>query len=117
MERGADGDRRVPPRRLARFAMLADTASPVGMKLGFNNPPLYLPDDGALQFPIYELEERLDGSRVEGIYMPVRGVNAWESVAFVIDGTTGNVGSSCPQQPDALAENERPAVPAAITGW
>ena len=87
------------------------------MKLGFNNPPLYLPDDGALQFPIYELEERLDGSRVEGIYMPVRGVNAWESVAFVIDGTTGNVGSSCPQQPDALAENERPAVPAAITGW
>ncbi|TMH25782.1 MAG: hypothetical protein E6H66_25780 [Betaproteobacteria bacterium] len=117
MERGADGDRRVPPRRLARFAMLADTASPVGMKLGFNNPPLYLPDDGALQFPIYELEERLDGSRVEGIYMPVRGVNAWESVAFIIDGTTGNVGSSCPQQADALMENERPPVPAAITGW
>jgi len=115
MEQGVSGDNRLPSRRLGRFAVLTDASPPISLAVGFDNPPLYLPISGPNQFASYELEERLDGSRVEGIYATLRGINTWASLSFVVDGRTGAVGSCANSQIDALRDNERAPVQAAIT--
>jgi hypothetical protein len=113
-------DRRIPPRRFVRFAILGNADSPAQFVLGFNNPPLYLANGNSQpeQFQPYQLEETLDGARIAGDYSLQRGINTWEALSFVIDGTTGAVGAACgTAQLDALADAERLPAPVEISGW
>ncbi len=114
----ADG--RIPPRHFVRFAILGNADSPAQFVLGFNNPPLYLANGNSQpeRFETYQLEETLDGTRVAGDYSLQRGINTWEALSFVIDGTTGAVGAACGTvQLDALLDAERLPAPVEISGW
>jgi hypothetical protein len=113
-------DRRIPPRHFVRFAILGNADSAAQFVLGFNNPPLYLANGNSQpeQFETYQLEETLDGTRVAGNYSLQRGINTWEALSFVIDGTTGAVGAACgTAQLDALIDAERLPAPVEISGW
>jgi hypothetical protein len=113
-------DRRIPPRHFVRFAILGNADSPAQFVLGFNNPPLYLANGNSQpeQFETYQLEETLDGTRIAGDYSLQRGINTWEAVSFVIDGTTGAVGAACETgQFDPLVDAERLPAPVEISGW
>jgi len=113
------GDHRIPSKRFARFAVLADRDAPVTYRMVFNNPPLYLPDDlAATNLSTYTLGEALDGTLSVGAMNLHRGVASMDAVVIVIDGTTGTPSNSCPEaQFEALGSNERMPVPSAIAGW
>ncbi len=113
------GDHRIPSKRFARFAILADRDAPVTYRMVFNNPPLYLPDDlAATNLSTYTLGEALDGTLSVGGMNMHRGVTSTDAVVIVIDGATGTPSNSCPEaQFEALGSNERMPVPSAITGW
>jgi hypothetical protein len=137
MEKSGAVDQRVLPRRFARFAVLGDPSAPTSMVLGFNNAPLSLASGTptqsqytgrrAQQQTLATLVKntadagyhyQVDTSTVVDSYIAHRGVKTWRGQSFVVDGTTGAVGTPCPDADlDALVNNERYPLPATIIGW
>jgi hypothetical protein len=134
MEKNGAIDQRVMPRRFTRFAVLGDPAVPTGMTLGFNNAPLYLGGGtpSQPQYPGHRVAQQTQAVLVNNngyhyqvdtwttvdAYVTHRGVRTWQGQLFVVDGTTGGVGTPCPEADlDPLKNNERLPMPVTIIGW
>ena len=61
---------------------------------------------------------QIDTSTIVDNYVAHRGMRTWQGQTFVIDATTGGVGTPCAEADlDPLKNNERFPLPVTITGW